>query len=365
VTSSRRDRLPWEYADGPDAGRDVPITSDPREEEAPGVPAPAPDGGNGEAGGDGAAARGGDAAADGGGRAGSGASGTEEREVRSEDPELSPETNERVTGELRDVVGSERVRVPTSRPHASRGEHPQQHGPIASLNMNRFQIVRATAIVLTFAAIISLITGDWWLLPLAAGVHALGTMTVTLTIVRMTTVSEHPAPDVAAALTEEGIRNPDEHFSRMVEEFREQPDEEAAEGGATEVISPGHNEREVPAHDDTAAASAEQSSAMTPTGQPSHPSGAGGAPDILIWSTALSLLVLSIVLPAAGGGGWLWLTTAVMVPLLIGWMLLQRLIATRGEEAHVHGRGPMIAIVVCTAAAVAVFCALVALAFQH
>jgi hypothetical protein len=363
VTSSRRERLPWEYADGPDAGRDVPITSDPREEEEAGVPAPGPGGENGGRDGDGDA-RGGGAGADRGGLTGGGAD-TEEREVRSEDPELSPETNQRLTAELRDVVGDERVRVPTSRPHASRGEHPQQHGPVAFLNMNRFQIVRAAAIVLTFAAIIALITGDWWLLPLAAGVHALGTMSLTLTIVRMTTVSEHPAPEVAAALTEEGIRNPDEHFSRMVEEFREQPDEEAAEGGATEVISPGYNEREVPADADTAAASAEQSSAMTPTGQPSHPSGTGGAPDILIWSTAVSLLVLSIVLPAAGGGGWLWLTTAVMVPLLIGWMLLQRSLATRGEEVHVHGRGPVITIVVCTAVAVALFCALVAFAFQH
>ena len=34
-----RDRLPWEYADGPAAGRDVPITNEPREEVSPGVPA--------------------------------------------------------------------------------------------------------------------------------------------------------------------------------------------------------------------------------------------------------------------------------------------------------------------------------------
>src|SRR5438309_5393954 len=104
---------------------------------------------------------------------------------------------------------------------------------------------------------------------------------------------------------------------------------------------------------------------MTPTSQPSHPSGTGGAPDILIWSTAVSLLVLSIVLPAAGGGGWLWLTTAVMVPLLIGWMLLQQLMITRRNELHVQGRGPVIAIVACTAIAVALFCAVVAFAFQH
>jgi hypothetical protein len=335
-------------------GDQVSITSEPREEEQPAVPAPAPDGEPTRR-----------EATNGHHEDGESASATEEREVGAADPDLSSETNDRLTRELRDVIGRRRVRVPADRPRASRGEHPEQHGPIAALNMHRFQIVRAAAIVLTFGAVIALITGDWWLLPVAAGVHALGTMTVTLTITRMTTVSEHPSAELAAALSEAGVHNPDEYFSRMVEEFREQPNDEAAEGGATEVISPGYNEREVPADTDTAAASAEQSSAMTPTGQPSRPAGGGGAPDLVIWSTAISLLVLSIVLPAAGGGGWLWLTTAVMVPLLIGWMVLQQLMITRRNELHVQGRGPVIAIIGCTAIAVAGFCAVVAFAFQH
>jgi hypothetical protein len=163
------------------------------------------------------------------------------------------------------------------------------------MNQHRFQIVRDSAIVLTFGAIIALITNDWWLLPLAAGVHALGTVTVMLTITRMTTVSEHPSAELAAALSEEGVHNPDEYFSRMVEEFREQPER----------------------------------AAMTPTAQPSRPAGGGGATDLVIWSTAVSLLVLSILLPALGGGGWLWLTTAVMIPLLIVWIVFQQRMITR------------------------------------
>jgi hypothetical protein len=341
VASSRPERLSWEYEDGPDVGRDVPITSPPREEEAPGILAPP-------------AAR----AEDNGSENGR-ATGCEEREVRAEDPGLSPETNRRVTEELRDVVGAERVRVPTSRPHATRGEHPHQHGFAAYMNQHRFQLIRATMIALTFGAIISLITGLWWLLPLAAGVHALGTMTVVMTIVRMTTISEHPGAELAAALGEEGVSNPDEHFSRMVEEFRD-----TEEAGATEVISPGYNERTADAQFDTARASGEQSGAMTPSSQPSEPAG-GGAPDLIIWTTALALFVLSIVLPATMGGGWLWLLTAVMVPLIAAWMVMQRLMITRPGQLHVQGRGPIVAIVVCTAVAVAGFCALVALAFSH
>jgi hypothetical protein len=228
------------------------------------------------------------------------------------------------------------------------------------LSMHRLQLIRTTSIMLTFGAIVSLVTGDWWLLPLAAGVHALGTMTVVMTSIRMTTITEHPSPEVAAAMSAEGVTSPDERFSQMVEEFSSEPG-----AGTSEVLSPGANERTTDATADTATAAGEQSSAMTPTGQRSHPGGAGGAPDILIWTTALSLLALSIVLPAVMGGGWMWLLPAVMVPLLAGWMGLQWLMIARPDKAQPRGRGALIAIGLATAAAVATFCAVVALAFQH
>ena len=341
MSSWRHSRQPWEYAGGELAvGTDVPITSEARQEQAPGVPdrpSDTDDASNGPE-----------------------AKGSEEREVRAGDPELSPHTNERLTAELREVIGSDRVRVPIDRPHASRGEHPQQHAAAALLNMHRFQLLRSLAIVLTFGAIVSLATGHWWLLPLAAGVHALGTMTVLLTSIRMTTISEHPSPEVAAALTEEGISSPDEHFSRMVDEFREEP-----ERGTAEVISPDFNDRDAPADTDTAAASAEQSSAMTPTSQPSRPAGEGGAPDLLIWATAASLLVLSLLLPAVTGGRLMWLLPAVTVPLLGGWVLMQRLMTTRQEQAHLQRGQLIVAIIACTTIAVAVFCAVIAIALQH
>lgn len=230
------------------------------------------------------------------------------------------------------------------------------------MNINWLQFIRTSAIVLTFGAIVALLTNDWWVLALAAGVHALGTMTVGLTIIRVTTTTEHPSPTVAAAMAEEGVSNPDERFSRMVEEFRSEP-----ERGTSEVISPGFNERETPADTDTAGAAAEQSSAMTPTGQPSEPAGSGGTPDALVWATMVSLLVLSIALPPLTTGGWMWLVTAVMVPLLVGWAIFQRVMITRRNQLHeaMQGRRPLIAIVVSTALAVAVFCAVVAFAFQH
>lgn len=291
------------------------------------------------------------------------ASGVEVRDVRADDPELSPETNQRLTDELREVLGTDRVTVPIHRPHTSRGEHPQRHGTAAHLEIDRLQLIRSSAMVLTFGGIIALITRNWWILPLTAGVFALATLSVSLTIIRMTTMSEHPSPSVAAAMAEDGVHSPDAYFSRMLDEFRSEP-----ERGASEVLSPGFNERRAPADTEPAAAGTEQSSAMTPTSQPSRASGVRGAPDALVWASLVTLFVLSIVLPPWIGGGWMWLLTAVMVPPLVGWAVTQRTMVTHRNQVRgaVHGRSPLvIATLVGTAITVAAFCAVVAFAFSH
>jgi hypothetical protein len=176
----------------------------------------------------------------------------------------------------------------------------------------------------------------------------------------MTTITEHPSPQLAAALSEAGVSSPDEYYSRLADEFRPAP-----EGGAGEVISSGYNDRMAPASVDPAAAGGEESTAMTPTAEPSHPGGQGATPDVLIWSTVLALLAVSIVIPPLTGGGWMWLLTAVMVPLIGGWAVLQWLLRTRREQMKLDGPRPLIAIVLCTALAVVAFGVVVAFAFQH
>ena len=42
--SGNRHRHSWEYAEGPDVGSEMAVTSEPRSEEKPGVPAALPDG---------------------------------------------------------------------------------------------------------------------------------------------------------------------------------------------------------------------------------------------------------------------------------------------------------------------------------
>jgi hypothetical protein len=182
----------------------------------------------------------------------SGESDVEEREVKADDPNLSARLNARLTRELREVIGADLVVVPCERPHFSEGDQ-SGHGIVAYVTMHGLQLVRATAIVLTFALIVALVTNWWWLLPVAAGVHALGTMTVVLTTVRLLTISEHPSPELAAALSEAGISSTEEYFSDMADEFRPVPT-----GSTGEVVSPGANERTADATVDPALAGADR-----------------------------------------------------------------------------------------------------------
>jgi hypothetical protein len=285
----------------------------------------------------------------------------EERDVRAADPALSPATNARVTEELREALGTDHVSVPADRPHPSRGEQPPKGNALAYLTQNRLRIISGLFIALTFGGIIALVTDTWWLLPLAAGIHALGTMTVVAVVLGLTTVTEHPSAELAAAMSAEGVSSPDDRFSRMVAEFRPGDPGE----GATGVLSPATDERTVSASADPARAGAEQGSAMTPTAEPSASGGEGGTPDFILWATAAGLAILSVVVPLVSGGSYMWLLTAVMLPLLAGWVLLQRLLVNHGDAVRLRSRRPLVLVVACTGVAVAVFCGVVAFAFQH
>jgi hypothetical protein len=282
----------------------------------------------------------------------------EEREVRAADPQLSPRTNERLTEEMREVIGTTSVRVPADRPHMSAGERPQDRA-VPFLSMNRLSFLFGVAAALVIGGIVALTTGDWWFLPLAVGLHALGTMLVVMLSVRLTAVSERPSPELAAAMTEEGVRTPDQRFSEMVDEFREVP-----EGSIEDTLSQEPGDRSTPAHEDPARAGSEQVKSWTATSGPSEKAPAGGTPDFLLWAVAYALVAFSIAIPAAFGGGWIWLTAAVIVPLVLGWSGLQLFMLKRPDHAEVHGRIPFVVTIVLTVAAVAIFCAIVALAYQ-
>lgn len=85
------------------------------------------------------------------------------------------------------------------------------------------------------------------------------------------------------------------------------------------------------------------------------------------WVIVLGLAAISFMIPALFGGGWLWLLTAVALPLIAGWIVLQTQMdrSDRRPEAAMSTKHLPVGIVLSTGVAVAIFCAVVAFAFQH
>jgi hypothetical protein len=77
------------------------------------------------------------------------------------------------------------VSLPVSRRRASRIDLPQRVGSAAFLNPRPFQIALAVAIALGFGAVAAVIADVWWVLPLAAGINALGTLSAAFAVARI------------------------------------------------------------------------------------------------------------------------------------------------------------------------------------
>jgi hypothetical protein len=191
--------------------------------------------------------------------------GAERREVTVDEPDLSRQTNERLTAEVREVVGDDHVTVPADRPRPSHGEAAVQPGrPLAAaLKPNRFIMAMIGGSALVIAAIVALVIGQWWILPVTFVVLGVVTAAVVATVLRMTSNQERPSATTVAALEEDGVGDPERHFSELVKEFTPE------HGGEGE-------HRTTAVEDEPAAAGAEQENAITPSGGPSEAKGPGG-----------------------------------------------------------------------------------------
>jgi hypothetical protein len=175
---------------------------------------------------------------------------TEHREVRVSDPRLSDRTNELLTEEVREILGKDEVDVPVGRPHRARGER----RPASASITNASGALSLIALMLVVVAVVALLAGaSWWLVPVALLVVGGALGLIVRFVMQTTSIPEHVAPTTAAALQAEGVANPDEFVSDIVEEFTEPRGSETDE------------HRTIPAREDPAQASAEQKDAMTPT----------------------------------------------------------------------------------------------------
>jgi uncharacterized integral membrane protein len=188
------------------------------------------------------------------------------RDVEVADPELSDAANRRLTEQVQEVVGTDKVRVPTGRPHPSQGERPDNVGLLASVwSTNKFILLIITMVFIVIGAIVSVTTGSWYFMAAAVIVDALGVTLVGGLVLRMTSIRERPDPSTVAMLEEEGVRNPEEHFSNVVAEFTPEHREDGTDS----------DQRSVAVEDDPLQAAAEQESSMTATGGRSRPVGPG------------------------------------------------------------------------------------------
>jgi hypothetical protein len=188
----------------------------------------------------------------------------ERREVRVDQSKLSPRTNDLLTAEVREVVGDDHVTVPADRPRPSRGEaSPEAGGRLtAELKPNRFIIAMIGGSFVVIAAIVALAIGQWWILVGAFLVLIVVLAAMIATVLRMTSNQERPSATTVAALEEDGVGDPERHFSELVKEFTPERGDKG-------------EHRTTAVEDEPASASAEQENAITPSGGPSEAVGPG------------------------------------------------------------------------------------------
>lgn len=269
---------------------------------------------------------------------------TVRREVRSDDPSLSPEANRLLTEELREIVGSDHVEVPADTPDRHARAHGDHSGFVAMLIANRVGLMASFTVLIALGIIASLVFDSWWALVVAVGVHAVGTLLVGAGALQLTTAVEHVDPTTAARLEEEGIGNPDQVLSELASDFAG----ETHARGATEVISTGFNENAVGSGDPRPGrAVPEQRTSMTPDARASAPGGEGSAIEAMPIAIAAGLVVLTLALGIVEGGV-MWLVAAITWAAATVWLALtlrvdspaEQRAAGRGEPLKAHGRAP-------------------------
>ncbi|HEY4276719.1 MAG TPA: hypothetical protein VGM91_00795 [Conexibacter sp.] len=143
----------------------------------------------------------------------------EHRSVEAHDPSLSQEANELLTQELREAVGRDAVDVPIGSPDPAHGRHRRHIALVRVMIENSVYVLSAFATVLTAAAVVSLVTGSWWILGAVVLLHLVATAAIAGVALLLAGEPEHVAPSTAALLEDEGVADPDRLFTELVDEF--------------------------------------------------------------------------------------------------------------------------------------------------
>jgi hypothetical protein len=256
-------------------------------------------------------------------------------------PERRPgrdlETDELLERELRDAVGEDAAARAMEHADEVRAAHAAPGTPAAREGASSHRPVdapgsaeprgtltssitsRGPLLAVSFAAflvigvIVSLATGSWWALVAALVVHAIGTLLVTTTALRLTTETEHVSPELAARLEAEGVQDPDRAFTELA----------AGAAAPGDVVRDGRNDGDARPDQDAAAAARQQRTAWTPTSDATEPAGHGNAVGAMPFAVVVGCLLVTLIV-AIVGGGVLWAVAGITWAAGAGWLLLRR-----------------------------------------
>jgi type IV secretory pathway TrbD component len=149
---------------------------------------------------------------------------------RHDDDRRRQAARDTLRGELREVVGE---RAAAAGERAGALEAAEQAGRprtvTAALSQSRLLIGATFCLALIVGAVAALASGQWWWIIVALLLHAVGTTVVVATTLRMTADVESPDPRAAAALEEQGIRDPDAALNEAVRVTADATDDDEAE----------------------------------------------------------------------------------------------------------------------------------------
>jgi Flp pilus assembly protein TadB len=265
---------------------------------------------------------------------------TEVREVVSDDPSLSTEANRLLTEEARAAVGADRVRVPRDTPHTERDPAGTHSSIGENFAANRILIAITFFALVVVGAIVSLSTGSWWAVVVAALVHAIGTFVVLTTLASAARQTEHVSPTATAKLAEEGVAAPDARLSDLVEAYSD--------------VESGENVQRAEPSESPGRAATEQRSANTPAGVPTEPAGTNSGIDRWMpQGIVAALMVLAVVvgLLAPFIGARFAIVPAIGLPLGVIWLVLRRNVDDESPRSYRRWAG----LAVCTVIAVGAF----------
>jgi hypothetical protein len=261
-----------------------------------------------------------------------------EREVRADDPDLSPKANALLTEELQDAIGHDQVTLPADRAEDAGRVRAAGHRTLASqFAINRMLIGITFAMLVVVGVILALATDSWWAVVAAVAVHAVGTFLVLSLTLQLSSEVEHVSPSTAAKLADEGVADPDRALSDLIEQYGP---------------SPGGNEVSASPDEDPQRSAVEQRNAMTPAGSPVGPSGDRVAPTVLPLIAVAGSVIVGLA-AAIAIGGIAWVGAVLLVVAAVAWALLVRQV----DDASRHPRRrllPIVAVVIPGAVAVVV-----------